>query len=366
MITVRNQISFPEVGIIRKGEPKKKIIKDGKEIEIMGTDLGNRLRVVFYPGTGEAQQKFFQIHNTFTPEKILCMLPFAHVDSSWDCYNEGYSRGRLIAKADYERFLYLVDGATGNKVVIDGEPFTPFHPGETIQYTNKAGNNIEIKMKPTGRLKVFLPQMMRMVSFVVKTTSFYDCIAISEQLAAIQAVANAINNGNCAGIPFWLYRAEREVAWSKPDGSCMRVKKWLLNIEIDSDFVKAALQRMTGQALEGHAVTGYLAPLAVSHQDAPDPNQDEGEQEEEEETDVIDVEHKDVYPDIKATMSLETAKEVTTKDGRKLKSIPIQELWLMRAKLHDFIEGVKNDQDREEARFKMAAIDTILAPTIRK
>jgi len=274
MITEKLTIAFPEVGIIRKGAQKQKRTIDGREVETVGKDLSDRFRVTFYPGTEDIAASFFAVYDTFTPHHIRAILPFRSVWDAWSRANEAYNFGRLIAKADDDRFITLRDPLTGEYLVRNREPHRPYTPGETIEYERK-GKQYKLKLRPTGRLRLFLPEIGRLVTFTLKTTSFYDCINIEQHLGALQAIADALNGGNAAGIPFHVYRAEREVTWNRPDGGAQRVKKWLVHIESDADWVKAAIRRLADFALTGE----MRAPLLPEHHGeitgSVDPEQDE-------------------------------------------------------------------------------------------
>jgi hypothetical protein len=72
-------------------------------------------------------------------------------------------------------------------------------------------------------------------------------------LAAIQGLANALNNGNAAGIPIRVYRRQGWVTWNKPGGGAIRSQKWLVNIEPDPAWAKQAMKRLSNFAIFGAA-----------------------------------------------------------------------------------------------------------------
>lgn len=275
MTTEKILIAFPEVGIIRKGGQKQKRMVDGREVETVGKDLSDRFRVTFYPGTEDVAARFFEVYDTFTPHHIRAMLPFRSVWDAWNRANEAYNFGRLIAKADDDRFITLRDPLTGEYQVRNGEPLRAYTPGECIEYERK-GKQYKLKLRPTGRLRLFLPEIGRLVTFTLKTTSFYDCINIEQHLGALQAIADALNGGNAAGIPIHVYRAEREVTWNRPDGGAQRVKKWLVHIESDPEWVKAAIRRLADFALTGEMRAEGLLPEQLGEvAGSVDPEQDD-------------------------------------------------------------------------------------------
>lgn len=261
MTTEKLTIAFPEVGIIRKGGQKQKRMVDGREVETVGKDLSDRFRLTFYPGAEEIAATFFSLYDTFTPHRIHAMVPFRSVWDAWSRANEAYNSGRLIAKADDNHFIMLRDPLTGEFIIRNGDPHRPYTPGECIEYERK-GKGYKLKLRPTGRLRLFLPEIGRLVTFTLKTTSFYDCLNVEQHLGALQAIADALNGGNAAGIPIYVYRAEREVVWNRPDGGAQRVSKWLVHVEPDPDWVKAAIRRLANFAFTGEMRSPLLPEQA--------------------------------------------------------------------------------------------------------
>jgi hypothetical protein len=81
-------------------------------------------------------------------------------------------------------------------------------------------------------------------------------------MQAIQFMADWLNNGNAGGIPYRLYRSEKEIPYiDKKDGIAKKTKKWLVDCEIDREWVAAATKRMQHFALTG-AVKGLLEQVA--------------------------------------------------------------------------------------------------------
>lgn len=260
-----DSLALPEVGIIRKGDAKvKKINKEGREVEMVGPDLKDRFRVSFPLGAEEYKKIFELKYHTLKPERIRAMVLSRSVWDSWSWANEAYTSGRMVAKADDTHYISWRDPVTGAYKVKDGEPFTEYHPGDTIRYTGKEGKTFELKLRTVGRLRLFIPEMERLCQFVLKTTSYYDRLNIERQLASIQMLADTLNGGNAAGIPLHIFRMEQDITWNKPDGSATRVKKWLINIETDSEWVRAATARLKNFALTGEVASGLLLPPQTS------------------------------------------------------------------------------------------------------
>ena len=250
-MTRKTSISFPVVATIRKGGPKKKMVRSGRTIETVGPDLNDRFRVVFAPGTDDIKAKFLEVYGSLEPKRIFAIIPYTSVWDAWEFFYEAHASGRMIARADEEHFISLRDPVTGKYEISRGKPFRPFNPleGENITYTRR-GKTVSLPMKPIGRLKLFLPHLEELVAFELKTTAIYDKFNIEQQLGAIQAVAASINGGNAAGIPLIVYRSVGTVVWNRPEGAT-RLEKWLVNIKADPDWVKATVKRLSIYAFTG-------------------------------------------------------------------------------------------------------------------
>lgn len=287
MSNPRQSVAFPEVAVIHKGTPKKR--QDGRET--LGTDLNEALRVHFLPGTESARQAWHEKHaaelkeygagyvtpNGYEVKRLRAIIPANKVWDAWDYGNEAYTAGRRIALANDERYLIRRNPVTGEYIVKDGEPFMKFTPGDVIRYQNN-GRDYEVKMKTHGRLRLVMADMIeqgQLVQFILKTTSYYDCENIKRQLAGIQAIADTVNNGSAAGVPFWIYRQQQEVTWNKPDGSAKRISKWFINLQPDPEWVKAAFARMNQFALTGQTLVSAFLPEMVSGSVNPEEEDDD-------------------------------------------------------------------------------------------
>jgi hypothetical protein len=283
-MTAKLDIAFPTVAQIRKGGQKRVIQKNGRSIEAFGTDLEDKFRVVFAPGAQEIMTAFMEVYGTLTPTRIRAMIPFQSVWSTWYFANEAYASSCRVAQADDEHFISLRDPLTLAYTIRNGEPYRPYTPGEKISY-QRDGKTYSLTIKPNGRLRLFLPEIGRWVTFELRTNAYYDRVNIEQQLGALQAIANVLNNGNAAGIPFNIYRRLGEVLWNKPDGGALRVKKWLVNIEIDPEWGAQALQKLTCSALGNLTPNSFdlapsgpiLSPVDPSQEDAGDEDENETE-----------------------------------------------------------------------------------------
>lgn len=284
----RQNVSFPDVAVIKKGTPKQVVEKDGKKILIQGKDLKNKFRIHFLPGTDEARNAFHNLHatelveygqnfsipNGYEVTSIVAVIPSPSVWDSWNYVNSAYdAAGRRIGEANDDHYIKLRDPATGELIIRDGEPYKKFTPGDVIPY-ERNGKHFELKMKTDGRLRLVLKDLVNqgiLVQCVLKTTSFYDCQNIKKQLAGIQVIADMVNKGNAGGVPIKIYRSQQDCVWNKPDGSAARVKQWFINLQADPEWVKHAFTRMGQNALvQDNLEKGFLPAPSIEGNVSPE------------------------------------------------------------------------------------------------
>jgi hypothetical protein len=211
-----------------------------------------------------------------------------------------------VAQADDEHFISLRDPVTLKYTIRNGEPYRPFTPGEKIKYP-RDGKTYSLAIKPNGRLRLFLHDIGRWVTFELRTNAYYDRINIEQQLGALQAIANVLNSGNAAGIPFTIYHRLGDVLWNKPDGGALRVKKWLINIEIDQEWGERALRKLAASSLKNITPDSFdlapsgpiLSPVDPNAEDAGDEGEDETELPTEAKNETFDPSHNP--PDVDFT-----------------------------------------------------------------
>lgn len=247
-------LSFPEIGQIRKGA-KKTGNRPGEDLQYF--------RVEFDEREQKAADEFRRIYGD-KPVAIRVILPFNEIERMWDAWYEGYTAGRMVARADGEIFTYLLDSKTNRLLVKNGIDIEtgmprPFIEGNPVGYYTSNGKEQPIFAKPSGRLKVIIPELQRAVYLTVLTTSIHDIANISDQLRAFQT----INGGQLAGIPLVLRRRPKSISTPNTDGTRARRVKWLLSIEADPEWVKARLTETKRLALPGNGLAlpapeGYL------------------------------------------------------------------------------------------------------------
>ena len=241
-------LSFPEIGQLRKGAAKTDPRKPGADL--------NYFRVIFDEKEQEAAIAFNRTYG-LQPDSIRIILPFNEIDRMWDAWLEAYTAGRMVARADGEKYIYLIDTSTGEMLVkngIDiktGQP-RPYVEGAPVGYYTSSSGKIEpVYCKPSGRLKVIIPELVRAAYLTVLTTSIHDIANISDQLRAFQT----LNGSRIAGIPLILRRRPKKISTPGPDGTRARRIKWLISIEADPEWVRRALQETKRLALPGNGLS---------------------------------------------------------------------------------------------------------------
>lgn len=320
-------LAFPEIGKIRKGAPKAQ--------NAPGADL-KYFRVEFDEKETDAAATFRAVYGQ-RPDEIYIVLPFNEIERQFEAWLEGYSAGRMVARSDGEIYTYLVDSETGEILVKNGLDVKTGKPRPYIDgvpvgfYTNRKTNKREpIFCKPTGRLKVVIPELGRAAYLVVLTTSRYDIMHLSEQLAAFQTV----NNGRIAGIPLVLRRRPKMISTPSPDGKRVRREKWLLSIEASPDWVRQMLGEVQRLAAPGGGLSLLPAPHAPAEiPEPPEPEIEDGDYQDADEDEDFDGEYQDddesesqAEPMTKEDLDLNDAMEMLTPKGARMGGLTDEQL----------------------------------------
>ena len=231
--------AFPEIGRIRKGAPKEpdKPGKDLKYFRVEFDDEEKKATAIFKNTYGDE------------PSELNILLPFNSVDENFDAWREAYVAGGLVHRCDGERVWYEIDPESGEQLVVNRIP--------------EEQCDRSTKCKPTGRLKVLIPELQRLAYLTVLTGSTHDVMNISRQLEALLQI-----NGKLAGVPLKLRR--RPVKISTPsgtDGKRARRVKSLLSIEADPEWVRHKLLSMKAAALPDNGLEDLPALEAPDEDD---------------------------------------------------------------------------------------------------
>ena len=248
---------FPRIGELRKGAKK---ISDKEP----GKDLGPYFR--FTSDQAETVADFEAVYGE-APTEVSVYLPYRYAEDNFMTAKEQWVAGGMVHRCDgVTCSVWRKPGDTGYS--IDPVPC----PGGCT---------------PVGRLKVIIPDLMRMALVTALTSSKHDLMRITEQLAAYEAI-----RGDLRGIQFVLSRRRVKVSTpeigsdKKQTGKRVRREKWLLSIEPAKDWVVAQVEAMRLAAMPRlpqieapDVVEGETADAAFVPEDAdtqPEPEDDNG------------------------------------------------------------------------------------------
>ncbi|RPI95537.1 MAG: hypothetical protein EHM40_02985 [Chloroflexi bacterium] len=305
-------LSFPQIGVIRKGSPKEKRVKDGREYEIQGKDL-QYFRVEIDESEVKARETFTKIYGE-RPSALRVTFPFNEIDRVWSAWLEAYTSNRLIARSDGEFILYWKEGKQtlikNGLALLDHtakiwrktegkhtEPLeVPMRVGQPVSFVegmvfHRTEKTI-VEAKPVGRLRVTLYELKRLGYLLLPTTSLNDIIALggpdSGELGAIKVFCDQLGLP-FAGVPLILRRKPQMIAYTDEAGKQGRMKRWLVHIEADPEFVELALAKSRKLAMPavalldtGPEVQGVNEPEEIEEEDIPvtaEEIQEEAEQE---------------------------------------------------------------------------------------
>jgi hypothetical protein len=309
--------SFKEIGRLRLGIPKSEAATSGpKEIGYFRAD--------FRPDALQAFIKFTDAYKD-KPTEINFRLPFNEIERCWDAYYEVYNTSGMLGKADGKRWLYLRNNKTGELLVNNGVPMQPgnypqdesgmpYMPFDkdipVYSYQNKKGVDVGVFAKPTGRLKVFVPECQQAGFVQVITHSVYNIMRISAQLAGIKEIAK--NAGMILPhVPMVLSRRLEQISVNI-NGKKAQQEHYLLNIEVNQDW-SAAQFALLDRLLPGTTMPVLALPEPtieeIAEDDAEPITEDTGELTDEEKQAIIDDER------------YEWAKNMTTGKGAKFETL---------------------------------------------
>ena len=206
---------FPLIGELRKGAPKPE----------QGNRPGKDLTYFRFTSDLEDVTEAFEAAYDGEPRLINVFLPFRYVDENWEAWQEEWVAGGLKHRCDGE---FVVRMLNGDGEYIDPDPGTVKCPG---------------KCKPSGRLKVIIPELGRLAYVLVLTTSKWDIHNLDGQLRALYEIKQDLR-----GIPLQLRR--RPERKSMPQGKKrVRREMWLLSIEAAPTYVSLQLAAQEAAAL---------------------------------------------------------------------------------------------------------------------
>lgn len=229
--------SFPQIGVLRKGGEKKDERRPGPDLK----------HFRFNTEDNEAADTFRQVYGD-EPRAIRVFVPFATVAENFEAWQEEWTAGSLKHRCDGQTCVRWLKPLSSGKSEYSTEP-KPCPGG----------------CKPTGRLKVIIPELKRLAYVTVLTTSIHDIMTIQSNLSALESAREDLR-----GIPMLLRRSPREI--STPNGSGQRVRreKWLISIEAQPSWVELQLTAQQRAALPTGSAQLSLPPAPTGDEDEDD------------------------------------------------------------------------------------------------
>lgn len=235
--------SFPQIGILRKGAPSEERTNSaGKKYNHYGKDL-HYFR--FDTDDADAAGRFRTVYGD-EPSSVRVYLPFAGAAENFEAWQEHWTAGALQHRCDGETCVLWLQGQR--------------YSTQAAPCPHRAlGKDERDRCKPTGRLKVVIPELRRLAYVTVLTGSIHDIIALTEQLTALEQL-----RGDLRGIPMILRRTPREISMPGSNGKRTRMEKWLISIEAAPSWVDLQLAAQERAALPDGATARPLLPAPAA------------------------------------------------------------------------------------------------------
>ncbi|MCR4294855.1 MAG: hypothetical protein NUW21_04925, partial [Elusimicrobia bacterium] len=233
--------TFPRIGALRKGAPKP----------ATGNAPGRDLKHFRFTSDDPTVVEAFRAAYPEEPRDINIYLPYATPDENLSAWREEWKAGGLIHRCDGETCDIWWDR---QQKKYRREPI----PCPSLKLDKPA-------CKAVGRLSVVIPELRRLGTVSVLTTSLHDILTLQGALQAFWLIRHDLR-----GIPFLLSRRGREISTPTDNGTRARREKWLISIEPSPRWVELQL------AAAEQAATPLLLP-APTVIDLPAEAEDDGE-----------------------------------------------------------------------------------------
>lgn len=235
--------TFPRIGILRKGGPKKNTGKKdrrGNPIMGYGDDL-DHFRFDTKDSGAESAFNFAYCQDGLKPRAINIILPYGTVDENFYTGMRAYSAGALQIECDRESILGIRNKlGIWQKCLGQNKPQCKFP-----ECLGKDSKDRPISCKETGMLNVIIPELKRFAFVTVLTHSKWDISRLTQQLTAIQITFGRLN-----GIPLILSRKLESISTPSGEGKRARRDKWLLDIEVSPAWASKQLNAAKQTALQ--------------------------------------------------------------------------------------------------------------------
>lgn len=208
------QASLPIIGVLRKGEEKP--------------DRGPGRDLDYFRFTSDDPQALEMFFDAYPdkPRQINVFLPHKTTDENMDSWIEKWVAGGLVYRSDGEIVVLYRNDKGQYSTEPKPDPSPPV--GEDGKRQDGSAH--------VGRLSVIVPELGRLATITVLTTSKNDIIKLTRQLRGYEAL-----NGDLRGIPFVLKRRFEKVSTPGKNGARVRREKWMLSIETKPEWSMAKL-----------------------------------------------------------------------------------------------------------------------------
>jgi hypothetical protein len=219
--------AFPSLGVLRKGEKKTDENKPGKDLTyfrfVSEDDLANQIFFSAYPSEDTMRNINVYLPYKTTQENMI--------DGTWI---EKWIAGGLVYRSDGEKIVLwrTPKGGFSTEQKPDPKP-------EVLEDGKRADGSLQV-----GRLTVIIPELGRLMTVTVLTTSKWDIINLTRQLRSYEAL-----EGDLRGIPFVLRRKLETISTPMKGGKRARRQKWLLSIETLPRYTMPKIAAMERAAL---------------------------------------------------------------------------------------------------------------------
>ncbi len=230
-LTDQDTPRMPSVGTIRKGAKKEEGARQpGADLSWFRLDTKDK-----------GVQELWDVLYPEEPREIKIFLPHNDIEDNFSAWMEHWVAGGLVHRCD------------GEKVVVQRGK-----NGDYETWAEGEGPDCPGGCAIAGRLAVMIPEMRRMATLTVVTSSKHDILNLSANLLRYYEMRQ-----NLQGIPFILRRVERAISTpSGKKGARARRKKWLLQLEPAPTWVSAQLSYLESIALPRIQLPAIAAPKA--------------------------------------------------------------------------------------------------------
>lgn len=227
--------ALPIIGVLRKGDEKKTKNAPGKDLTYFR----------FTSEDPEALQVFYDNYPD-EPRQINVFLPHKNTDDNMDSWIEKWVAGGLVYRSDGENIVVWRNDK--GHYSTESKP----DPKPSIDDNGKRSDG----SGHVGRLSIIVPELGRLATVTVLTTSKNDIINLTRQLRNYEMMT-----GDLRGIPFVLTRRRYKISTPGENGKRVRREKWLLAIETQPQWTMLQMKAMEQAALPDVQETALLPEL---------------------------------------------------------------------------------------------------------